>query len=520
MSSKRVSSSLIDVILSNGNSIVDLSVHKCPFSDHSFVIATCNIPKEKSKPIYKTTRNLSNTNLEKINELLANTDFSQLNFFDNINDRWCVFRKLVMDIVDQIAPFKTKTLKSKNYPWFDDELRSSRETRDLFFKNAIKSKLSCDWLKYKESRSSFQSLYRRKMKEYFENKNQSNFKNAKQYWNFYSSFVNIKSSVEHSTVNSIKFNNSAVFDKKDIGNGFNSFFTSLEAQSNSNISDSLEFIDKNLLNLRRKIKMFDNIKSDGHFKFKPTCIDEVKTIIDNLQSSSSPGISQIPTVVLKFSAPILSKILVDFINHAIINCEIPNEWKIAIVSPLYKNKGDKSDPNNYRAISILPPIAKLFEKVIAKQITAYFEVNKIFAEDQHGFRRTHSCESALHSIISKCFENLDKKLINLLLFIDFRKAFDLLNRNLLFRKLFCYGFDNKSLTLIKNYFNGRYQLTKIDDFLSDPISITLGVPQGSILGPLFFLIFINDLSLFIESFVKLFADDTTVLSSSDDQQII
>ena len=188
----------------------------------------------------------------------------------------------------------------------------------------------------------------------------------------------------------------------------------------------------------------------------------------------------------------------------------PIEWKSAIVTPLYKNKGAKSDFNNYRGISVLPPIAKIFEKILAMQISIYLNLNNILYSGQHGFRNGHSCETALHELISYLNENRNKRAISLLLFIDFRKAFDLVDSEKLLRKLFHYGFDNSAIEMLKNYFKDRHQSVKYDKKLSPLMDILLGVPQGSVLGPLFFLLMINDLAFIIELMCKLFADDTTL----------
>ena len=150
------------------------------------------------------------------------------------------------------------------------------------------------------------------------------------------------------------------------------------------------------------------------------------------------------------------------------------------------------DFNNYRGISVLPPIAKIFEKLLAHQITIYLKLNNILFAGQHGFRNDHSCETALHELISDLKLNRDNRLISLLLFIDFRKAFDLEVSRKLLRKLFHYGFDNSALNLIANYFADRFQRVKFNRKLPSLMSLKLGVPQGNVLGPLFFLLMIND----------------------------
>ena len=239
-------------------------------------------------------------------------------------------------------------------------------------------------------------------------------------------------------------------------------------------------------------------------------------LLNKLDSSSAAGISELPSSLLKHSSHVIAPFLTKLFNDCVANNQFPDEFKSAIVVPLYKGKGSAEDMNNYRGISILPPIAKLFEKILAEQLKIYFEINKLFFHSQHGFRSNHSCESALHEIISMSVANMDNNLVNLLLFVDFKKAFDLVDSRLLLAKLGNYGINNQAIELIKNYFLNRQQKVKIGNFDSEFVDITLGAPQGSVLGPLIFLIFINDLPMYLNNTIsKLFADDTTMLFSGD-----
>ena len=168
----------------------------------------------------------------------------------------------------------------------------------------------------------------------------------------------------------------------------------------------------------------------------------------------------------------------------------------------------------------MPPVAKIFEKILATQIIIYLNINNILFNGQHGFRAGHSCETALHELLTDLNKIKDKRLIALLLFIDFRKAFDLVDAAKLLLKLFHYGFDNNSIALISNYFSQRTQTVKFNNSNSSFEPINLGVPQGCVLGPLFFLLFINDLAFIIELICKMFADDTSLYDSDENLETL
>ncbi|CAF0951462.1 unnamed protein product [Brachionus calyciflorus] len=181
---------------------------------------------------------------------------------------------------------------------------------------------------------------------------------------------------------------------------------------------------------------------------------------------------------------------------------------------IIQKKGSCEDINNYLGISILTTVAKLFEKLIHKQILEYLDKNNILSGDQHEFRANHSCETSLHEVITEINKIRSKRLIGLLLFIDFRKAFDTIDSQILLIKLKKYGFYK-----LINYFANRIQQVKIDENILDPLEIKLGVHQGSVLGPLLLLIFINDILSYLKDFmVKLFADDTTIIQTDSNFQ--
>jgi hypothetical protein len=189
--------------------------------------------------------------------------------------------------------------------------------------------------------------------------------------------------------------------------------------------------------------------------------------------------------------------------------------KCAKVLPIFKNKGSKLSCNNYRPISILPLFSKIFEKLINAQILNHIESEKLICDAQFGFQRNKGTREALVEFVNNAFASLNESKVILGIFIDFSKAFDTINHDILHKKLRRLNFSRKALQLLQNYLLNRSQRVVIDGHPSDPLPISCGVPQGSILGPTLFLLYINDLVKSSSTFKTiLFADDTNLFFSS------
>lgn len=258
-------------------------------------------------------------------------------------------------------------------------------------------------------------------------------------------------------------------------------------------------------------------KATKHSLFlDPVGPDELLNLIKELKDSKSPGPDNIgPSLVKMISQTILFP-LIDIFNKSLCTGIVPCKLKVAKVIPIYK-KGDPKLTCNYRPISLLSIFDKLLEKVMRTRLLRYLYVNNILYKYQFGFRKNYSTSLALIEVVDSILEHLDNHDSVIGIYLDLQKAFDTVNHNILLYKLFNIGV---AYSWFRNYLSGRYQYTQVNDIDSNISKVTCGVPQGSVLGPLLFIIYVNDISNAIPGHkIKLFADDANLFISNPDLQV-
>ena len=238
-------------------------------------------------------------------------------------------------------------------------------------------------------------------------------------------------------------------------------------------------------------------------------------IINKLKCKKT-SIDSCPDKILKILCPILAPVIVDIINSSFSSGVFPRIFKQAYITPVFKS-GNPLLITNYRPISVMSTLSKIFESCILSRMKYFFTKNSILAPCQFGFQEGRSTEDALRELTEHIYDKLNKKLISIPVFIDFKRAFDTVDHTILLRKLEAYGVRGLPLKLLTSYLSNRSHCVKLKDEISPPVNQSIGLPQGSLLGPALFLIFINDIPRVSDRmFPILFADDTTLCFSGHD----
>ena len=406
-------------------------------------------------------------------------------------------------IFDNIFPYqiiKNSYRMTPRHEWITPGIMKSCITKSQLYKKYLSNKSPANKAKYNKYSNKLKSVIQNAEKKFYELKFIAAAGNIKQTWKILGQVL--KNKQRHNLPDAFFIDNVLSQNTHEIANKFNEYFTNVGSNLAAKIPNS-------------KVSQTEFLTDPINNTFALFLTDpgEIINISDTLNNKTSFGHDEIPVDIMKVAIRQIASIMSKLINSSFTNGLYPTALKIGKICPVFK-AGDKKTFSNYRPISILSSFSKIYEKAVANRLTKFLDINNIITDSQFGFRKNHSPYMALLEMYNNITAALDTGKFSIGIYIDLSKAFDTLNHDILCQKLSHYGIRGMALDWIRSYLYLRKQCVYINSITSSLMTIDCGVPQGSILGPLLFIIYINDIvkSSTILSF-SLFADDTSLVAS-------
>jgi hypothetical protein len=500
------SGTLIDNIFFN--SILykyDTAIIYSDVSDHLPVAIHIDLHVSKKNPVQTKKRYYTPEKIQAFKQELSIMDWSivseEIKNVTDPNRCYTLFINTFSQIFEKYFPLITVKIANSNSPrkcWITKGLIKSCKRKSKLYKKYINCPTKLNKKIYTDYRNKLKSLLRKAETSYYKNQLDFFAGDLRQTWKLLNKVLN-KNGNNCFTDTFMKEDGSIITDHREIVEHFNDFFI--------NIGDKLSSC---IPQPTTKFNSFLKGSYKDSFAMHLTNSSEVIEVVHGFCNKRSYGADSIPVCIMKDCIEPISELLSRIINSSILSGCFPNELKIAKVCPVYKS-GSRASFSNYRPISVLPSFSKIFEKIACKRLEAYINSKNILEKNQFGFRRIHSTYMAILDMYDKISESIDKHEVSIGVFIDLSKAFDTINHKILIDKLEHYGIRGVPLQWFKDYLSNRKQYVYYNNTASSLQTITCGVPQGSILGPLLFVLYVNDMMNCSKllHFI-LFADDTNL----------
>lgn len=485
---------LIDLIIISDTSVVLNSGNiELNISDHELVFCNLDI-NNKFEPYFITYRDFSAFNHNHFTNDLLTIPFHHIYTFAHVEQKVQYFNDCLINLFNLHAPYKTTKILKPRKPWITDNIKlliSLRDKAKLKFK---KTKRTAHWEYYKQLRNYTEVAIKNEKRAYLNTKFRTN--DSKVIWKELKSL----------NINKQKHSDLPLHLKNP--NMINDYFINSIPKSDYNNNHLIDYYSNHT---------FGNIPAN--FDFTLVNEDTILQIMSQIKSNAM-GSDSINLMMLKYCCPYIIPYITHIVNSCLLSNTFPSQWKQAYVIPIPK-VSEPLLPKDLRPVSILPTLSKILERVIYIQLMSHLNNHEILPTHQSGFRRAHSCTTALLKVSDDILEASDNNKITALVLLDFTKAFDTIQHRLLISILHFIGLGKDAVSLLANYLDNRTQRVKIENNCSTVCSLRVGVPQGSILGPLLFSIYTSNFcNKLVHCTSHMYADDTQLYLSFENNKFV
>ena len=509
------SATIIDhIFVNNCHAVTKSGVITESISDHLATFVTIIVDQRKlnyklqqEDPAETSARVINEENLKRFEEEISAVDWNFINALDSADEKFNAFETKYSEIYEKNFPLaknKKPGSRKNTKPWILEWLQNACDRKNQLYFNFVKAPTTENESKYKRMKLFTEKHVDRAKREYYAKYFKKYSGDSKMQWKMVNTILN-RAKKAKIKVKKLNFQGNEITDSQQIANVFNDYFCNV-AENLKRDNGLVSSADDQVIRTEAS-----DTRCQQSMKLEDSSPSEIIEIVKGLKNKSTSDMSVIP---LKQVSNVLAPVISCLVSTSLQQGIFPQKLKIAKVIPLHKG-GSRAEVSNYRPISLLSCFSKIFEKIMQARLLDHLKSEKILFDSQYGFRAGHSCEHAILEAQHHIQKALERKQVTALLLLDYSKAFDMVDSTILLRKLEHYGVRGIALSWFRSYLTDREQYVNVNNCNSTLHKLKYGVPQGSILGPILFIIYINDLPQISKLAHHIyFADDANLIISA------